>query len=129
MAIDPGVKPQKEINHLRMQVKRLQKDKDKSFPGLGQATYQAFVQGRLSDAALLEACGQIRALEAQIEQTQAEITRLQAVVQQMKAAGGPPAPGAATCPSCGVPSTPGLRFCSNCGAPQQAAAPAPAGFA
>ena len=126
MAIDPPAKPQKEINHLKMQVKRLNKDKDKSFPGLGQATYQAFLQGRLSDAALLDVCGQIRAIDAQIEQTQAEIARLQSVAQQMKVAGVPLSTGAVLCPSCGAPSTPGLKFCANCGTPQQAvAAPQP----
>lgn len=126
MASDPGVKPQKEINHLKLQVKRLTKEKDKSFPDLGQATYQAFLQGRLSDAELTETCGKIRALDTEIEHTQAEITRLQGVVQQMKAAGA--AAVTMPCPSCGAPSTPGLRFCANCGAPQQAAAPPPAGL-
>jgi hypothetical protein len=85
MAIEAGAKPQREISQLKAQVKRLAREKDKSFPGLGQATYQAFLQGRLSDAELVEACAKIRALDAQIEVAQAEITRLQGMVQQMKA--------------------------------------------
>lgn len=126
MASDPGPKPQKEINKLKAQVKHLQKEKDKSFPDLGRATYQAFLDGRLTDPALVEAGNRIRAMDNEIEQASAEVARLQALIQQMKAS--PVVIG--SCPACSAPVTPGLRFCGSCGAPlaQQAPMAAP-GFA
>jgi len=126
MASDPAPKPQKEINRLKMQVKKLQKEKDRSFPDLGRATYQAYLDGRLNDTALIEASARLRSFDGQIEQASAEIERLRAVVEQMKAA--PAVVG--SCPSCGAPVTPGLRFCGSCGAPLvMQAPPAPVGSA
>jgi uncharacterized small protein (DUF1192 family)/predicted nucleic acid-binding Zn ribbon protein len=113
MASDSGPKPQREINRLKAQVKHLQKEKDKSFPDLGRATYQAFNEGRLTEPALVEAGNRIRALDSEIEKANAEIARLQTVVQQMKAS--PVIVG--SCPSCGASVTPGLRFCGGCGTP------------
>lgn len=124
MASDSGVKPQKEINRLKMQVKHLQKDKDKAFPELGRATYQAFLEGRLTDQALIDSAERLKAWDAEIENANAEIARLQAVAQQMKAGVAAPAMALA-CPSCGAPVTPGLRFCGNCGTPFATQAPAP----
>lgn len=126
MASDTGVKPQKEINRLKIQVKHLQKEKDKSFPDLGKATYEAFIQGRLKDAGLVEACERLRAFDTQVEQANTEIARLQSVLQQMKAAPPvqPQMPGA-RCPVCGAGVNPGLRFCGNCGAPRQVAPATP----
>jgi hypothetical protein len=122
MATDPGTRPQREINRLKAQIKHLQKDKEKSFPDLGRATYLAFSEGRLTDPALVEASNKIRAIDTQVEQANAEIARLQSVIQQMKTM---PAPAVGACPSCGAPVTAGLRFCGNCGAPVAAAPPAP----
>ena len=123
MASDPGSKPQKEINKLKAQIKHLQKEKDKSFPDLGRATYRAFAEGRLTDPALVEGSNRIRAFDAEVEKANAEITRLQAVVQQMKADAG--APAMVLCPACGAPTTPGLRFCGSCGTPMVQQAPVP----
>ena len=124
MASDAGVKPQKDINRLKAQVKRLQKDKEKAFPELGRATYQAFMEGRLTDQALKEGSERLKGFDTEIESSNAEIARLQDVVQQMKVGTAPPAMGLA-CPSCAAPVTPGLRFCGNCGTPLAVQPPAP----
>jgi hypothetical protein len=127
MASDAGGKPQKEINRLKMQVKRLQKEKDKAFPDLGRATYQAFLEGRLTDPMLVENSERLKGFDSEMESANAEIARLQSVVQQMKAGVAAPGPVLA-CGSCGAPLTTGLRFCGNCGTPvAMQAPPAPAG--
>jgi hypothetical protein len=113
MASDAGTRPQKEINQLKAQVRRLERDKEKMFPDLGRVTYQTFLEGRLSDAALEEVCGRMNAIDVQVQQANEQIAELQARVQQMKA--GPPQPQGA-CPSCGAAVSPGLKFCGNCGA-------------
>ncbi len=112
MANDSGPKPQREIAKLKSKVKRLQRERDKSFPELGKAAYQAFLGGRVSDPALSENADRIRNLDVEIENAQAEIARLQALVQQLKSA--PAIVGA--CASCGAPVTAGLKFCGSCGA-------------
>jgi membrane protease subunit (stomatin/prohibitin family) len=114
MASDAGIKPQKEINRLKTQVKKLERDKDKSFPDLGRLTYQAFLEGRLGDPGLEESCGRLKEFDAQIEQLNGQIASLQAQARQMKEMRAAPLPAAA-CPSCGAPVTPGLKFCGNCG--------------
>jgi predicted nucleic acid-binding Zn ribbon protein len=116
MATDSGFKPQKEINRLKVQVRKLEKEKDKTFPEVGKLVYQAFLEGRLSDPALVDACGRLKELDSQLEQSNAQIASLQAQAQQMKEMKktGVPQPVAA-CPSCGAPVTPGLKFCGNCG--------------
>lgn len=127
MASDTGVKPQKEINRLKAQIRQLAREKENSMSPLGKSTYEAFRQGILNEPGLIAECEKIRALDTGMEQAQNEITRLQSVVQQMKAArtaAATPSPGA-RCPACGAPVTPGLRFCGNCGAPQQLAPPSP----
>lgn len=129
MASDAGFKPQKEIGRLKTQVKRLEREKDKSFPDLGRLAYQAYLEGRLSDPALQETCARLKEIDAQVEQLNAQVASLQTQVQQMKEMKTAPPPAAA-CPSCGVAVTPGLRFCGNCGAvlaqaPGASPAPAP----
>ncbi|MBU1670552.1 MAG: hypothetical protein KJ993_05590, partial [Actinobacteria bacterium] len=103
---EAGVKPQREIARLRAQIKKLERDRDRSFPDLGRATYQAFLDGRLTEPLLGETCAQIKSLEDQAEQVRSEIARLQAVAQQMKAApqAAPQAAprAAAVCPACGA---------------------------
>ena len=111
MANDVKFKPQKEINRFKANVKKYQKEKDKLFPDLGRAAYQAFLEGRLQEASLSETFDKLKGLDAQIEQSQAEISRLAAQAEQMKAAAAQPP--AATCPHCGAPATPGVKFCGN----------------
>lgn len=127
MATDPAPKPQKEVTRLKARIKHLQRDKDKSFPDLGRMTYQACLDGKLSDPALVEAGNRIREMDSEIEQANAEIARLGEVIRQMKTA--PAIVG--SCGSCGAPVTAGLRFCGSCGAPlaQPQAAPPPPGLA
>lgn len=146
MAIDPGPKPQREINKLKALIKKLQKDKERSFPDLGRAAYRSFLDGNLADPGLAESCNRIRAFDDEIERANADVARLQEAARQMKAAvavvgtcascgagltaglrfcgscgapvavGAPPAPAGAACPACGAPVTPGSRFCGECGA-------------
>lgn len=127
-------KPQKEINRLKSQARRLEKDRDKLFPELGRAAYKVFLGNGLDEPSLAPLCGQIKALDGQIEQSRAEMGSLQAQVQQMKAAPVVPAPvGAAApwtgagpgCPYCGAPVSALTRFCGNCGRELPAAAPPP----
>lgn len=118
MASDSGFKPQKEINRIKAQVRKLEREKDKSFPGLGRLAYQSYQEGRLNDPALAEACGRLKEIDSQVEQANAQIADLQAQAQQMKEIKGAGATGSfATCSSCGAAVTPGLKFCGNCGAP------------
>jgi DNA-directed RNA polymerase subunit RPC12/RpoP len=117
MAGDSGFKPQKEISRIKAQVRRLEKERDRSFPELGKLAYQASLEGRLTDPALLELCGRIKEMDSQAEQGKAQMADLQAQVQQMKeikktGASGP----VAVCPLCGASVTPGIKFCGNCGA-------------
>lgn len=122
---EAGFKPQKEINRLKAQVRKLEKDKDRMFPELGRLAYQEFLEGGLSNPPLEEACGQVKAIDAQVEEANANITVLQAQAQQMKAGPPPPVSTAAglTCPACGTPAVPGVRFCGNCGAEMPVQAP------
>lgn len=109
-------KPQKDINRLKSQVKKLEKDKEKLFPELGRATYRVFLGGGLSEPSLVETCGQLKSLDGQIEQAGVEIGRLQQQAQLMKAApAAPPAAATFSCPYCNAPLTAGTRFCGNCG--------------
>jgi len=125
MVEDKKFKPQKDINRLKTQLKKLEKEKDRIFPGLGQATYQAFREGRLKDPALEETCRKLKELDAGIEQVNSQVEQLKAQVEQMKVP-GPPQAG--LCAFCGTPLDPGTKFCGNCGqvlapqAPRAAAA-------
>ena len=117
MAGDSGFKPQKEINRVKAQVRKLEREKDKSFPDLGKLAYQAYMEGRLSDPALVEACSRLKEIDTQVEQASAQIANLQAQAQQMKEIKGTGAPEPlAACPSCGAAVASGLKFCGNCGA-------------
>ncbi len=120
MPADARFKPQKEINRVKVQLRRLEKEKSKSFPDLGKATYQAFIEGRLKDPALAEACGRLKSIDEQIEEGNAELERLKGQAQQMRA--GSPRPGAA-CPYCRAPIAPGASFCGSCGKGLSAVAP------
>ncbi|MBU4173483.1 MAG: zinc ribbon domain-containing protein [Actinobacteria bacterium] len=122
MPADASFKPQKEINRVKAQLRHLEKEKSKSFPDLGTATYQAFIEGRVNDPALAEACGRLKSMDEQIEEGNVELERLKAQVQQMKSGGGPQQPGA-SCPYCKAPLAPGTRFCGNCGKDLAAVAP------
>jgi predicted nucleic acid-binding Zn ribbon protein len=126
MASDSGFKPQKEINRLKAQVRKLEKEKDKTFPEVGKLAYEAYLEGRLSDPALVETCGRLKELDSQLEQTNGQIASLQAQAQQMKEMKkvGVPPPVAA-CPSCGAAVTPNLKFCGNCGTALAQGAPVP----
>ncbi|MBK5092996.1 MAG: zinc ribbon domain-containing protein [Actinobacteria bacterium] len=127
MANDAKPKPQKEIGRLKANIKKLEKEKNKLFPDLGKAAYQAFLDGRLQEASLAGTFENLKTLDAQIEQGQVEISRLIAQVEQMKAAAAQPPAAAAACPHCGAPATPGLKFCGSCG--KELAPPAPAAAA
>ena len=120
MPADARFKPQKESNRVKAQLRRLEKEKSKSFPDLGKATYQAFIEGRVKDPALAEACGRLKSIDEQIEEGNAELERLKAQAQQMRASA--PRPGAA-CPYCKAPIAPGASFCGNCGKCLSAVAP------
>lgn len=134
MPDDTKFKPQKEINRLKSQARRLEKDRDKLFPELGRAAYAVFSEGGLGEPSLAPICGQIKSLDGQAEQARAEMDRLQAQVQQMKAAPVVPVPGGASapwtgaspgCPYCGAPVSAATRFCGSCGRELPAAAPQP----
>lgn len=122
MASGSGVKPQKEINRLKVQVRKIERDRDKLFPDLGKQLYQAFLEGRVGDPALARACEQVGSLDDQVAGLNARVSELQSQVERMKA--GPAATSAVSCPSCGAAAAPGARFCGNCGA----AMPHPARF-
>ncbi|MBU4194224.1 MAG: zinc ribbon domain-containing protein [Actinobacteria bacterium] len=127
MPADARFKPQKEINRVKAQLRRLEKEKSKSFPELGRVVYQAFIEGRVKDPSLAEACGRLKAMDEQIEEANAELERLK--VQAQKLRSGAPQPGTA-CPYCKASVAPGTRFCGNCGKDISAAAPAaPSGAA
>ena len=123
MANEAGAKPQKEMNRLKAQMKHLEKEKEKQFPNLGRATYQAFLEGRLTDAGLIEPCEKLRALDNEANQARAQVDELQAQSQQMKVG---LAPAGVPCPSCGASVAPGIRFCGNCGSQVAPQAPQPA---
>jgi membrane protease subunit (stomatin/prohibitin family) len=123
MASEAGAKPQKEMNRLKAQMKHLEKDKEKQLPNLGHATYQAFLEGRLTDVGLIEMCEKLRALDNEASQARAQIAELQAQLQQMKAG---LAPAGVPCPSCGASVASGIRFCGNCGSQVAIQAPQPA---
>lgn len=108
MPADASFKPQKEINRVKAQLRHLEKEKSKSFPDLGTATYQAFIEGRVNDPALAEACGRLKSMDEQIEEGNVELERLKAQVQQMKSGGGPQQPGA-SCPYCKAPPGAGYQ--------------------
>ena len=128
MPADARIKPQKEISKIKAQLRRLEKEKSKSFPDLGRATYQAFIEGRVKDPALAEACGRLKSIDEQLGEGNAELEKLKAQAQQMRA-GSAPRPGA-TCPYCKAPIAPGTRFCGTCGKDLAAVAPtAPPGAA
>lgn len=126
MASGQGVNPQKEINRLKVQARRLEKDRDKLYPDLGRQAYGAFLEGRLSDPGLIEACESVKVIDDQVGQLCARANDLKAQIERMKAV----PPPAAVCPSCGTPAGPGVRFCGSCGgaiaqpAPPPCAAPA-----
>src|SRR5450756_2620751 len=90
MANDVKSKPQREISKFKAGIKKLEKERDKLFPDLGKAAYQAFLDGRLREASLADTFEKLKSLDAQIEQGQAEIARLTAQVEQMKAAAAQP---------------------------------------
>lgn len=118
---DGAFKPQKEINRIKNQLKGLEKQKEKSFPDLGRATLQAFLEGRLQDDALSLECQRLKDIDAQIAQGHSEMEQLKAQAARMKAS---PAAAVGTCVSCGSPLMPGMRFCGGCG--QEFVPPAPA---
>ena len=122
---DARKKPQKEINRVRGGIKKLEKDKEHMFPGLGSATYQVFLAGKIEDPALLEHCRAIQEIDTRIQEAQVKITELQVLAQQQAAMGAQVA-SAAVCPQCGSAVMAGMRFCGNCG---QVMLQAPAGVA
>lgn len=123
-----GPKPQRELGKHKAQLRKLEREKEKSFPGLGEAAYQAFLEGRITDESLLSICGGIRDIDSQIEQEKEAVERLKADIEQLKAAKKKPG---VVCPHCGAPMDQDARFCPNCGqapmAAQIPAAPEPSG--
>lgn len=120
MANEPRYRPQREIGRVKMNLRKLEKEKERILPGLGLATYQAFLSGGIKEAELVTQCEQLKVLDAQIEQARHDIAALQAQVQEMKATQAAPyAPpfAGAVCPQCGAGYAPGMRFCGNCGGP------------
>ena len=109
---DAKIKPQKEINKVKGSIKKLEKDKEHMYPGLGSATYQVFLAGKIDDPKLLEHCRAIQAIDAKIQEAQAKISELQVYAQQQAILG---AQASSVCPQCGSPVLPGMRFCGNCG--------------
>lgn len=125
MSNETKFKPQREINKLKSNIRRLEKEKEKTFPVVGRGTYQAFLEGRLKDPALADACQPLRNIDAQIEQASSDIASLQAQVEQIKAMAAQPAVGG--CPYCGAPVSAGMRFCGNCGGEMPQPSPQAAG--
>jgi DNA-directed RNA polymerase subunit RPC12/RpoP len=124
---DARIKPQKEIGRVRGGIKKLEKEKEHMFPGLGSATYQVFLAGKIDNPALLEHCRAIQAIDTKIQEAQAKINELQVLAQQQAAMGAQVTPSA-VCPQCGSAVIAGMRFCGNCGqvmpqAPSGAACP------
>ncbi|MBN1288820.1 MAG: zinc-ribbon domain-containing protein [Actinobacteria bacterium] len=115
---DGSPKPQKELGKHKTQLRKLEREKEKAFPGLGMTAYQAFLEGRITEESLVSACGSIKDIDTQIEQENAAIESLKAEIEQLKALKKKPG---AICPNCGAPMEAGARFCPNCGH-----APAPA---
>jgi len=115
MASEPGIKPQKEIGRLRVQIRKLEKERDKLFPELGRAAYQNYLGGRQEDAASSGLLSRLKELDEETARLNAQMQDLQAQAQQMKAA-PPPATASAVCPACGSSVPPGVKFCGNCGA-------------
>ena len=112
-AIDPKFKPQKDINRLRGQIKKLAREKEKMFPVLGEATYGLFLQGAVDQPSISETCMQLRSLDEQMSAAQSEIDRIRQVAEQMKASAGMEAQ--VSCPRCGSPARFGAPYCGNCG--------------
>jgi hypothetical protein len=110
---DAKFKPQKEINHFKTQIKRSEKEKEKTFPALGMAAYRSFQEGRVSEPALVELCNRLQSLDNDIAKAREEIERLQALAEQMKAAGTDA--GTVSCPHCMAPARFGSKYCGNCG--------------
>lgn len=111
MVDETKFKPQKEINRLKAQLKKHEKDRNKLFPGLGQLTYQEFLAGRLNNPALQDLCQQIRSFDSMIEDGNSQIEMLREQAEQMRI--GAIQPG--LCAYCNTPLSPGVRFCGNCG--------------
>ena len=120
---DSRFKPQKDINRVRGSIKKLEKQKERMFPGLGLSTYQVFLAGKLDEGGLVEQCGAIQAIDIQVQQALSRISELQTLAQRQAAA--PAAFVSSACPQCGSPLGPGARFCPNCGMVQQQAPTCP----
>ncbi|MBN2169251.1 MAG: zinc ribbon domain-containing protein [Actinobacteria bacterium] len=110
--VDSSPKPQKELGKHKAQLRKLEREKEKAFPGLGMTTYQAFLEGKITEESLVSACGGIKDIDTQIEQENAAVENLKAEIEQLKAM--KKKPGTA-CPHCGAPMEAGARFCPNCG--------------
>lgn len=123
---DARFKPQKDISRVKGSIKKLEKEKERMFPGLGLSTYQVFLAGKIDEEGLVEQCRAMQAIDVQIQQALSRISELQALAQQQAAA--PAAFASSACPQCDSPLSPGVRFCPNCGrvlqqAPAAAACP------
>lgn len=105
-------KPQKELSKHKALLRKLEKDREKAFPGLGTITYQAYLEGKIQDESLLSACNGIKEIDSRIEQEKTTIESFRMQIEQLRASkkkGGP------ACPHCGGPVETGAKFCPNCG--------------
>ncbi len=108
-------KPQKEIGQARNSIKKLEKERERQFPALGAATYQAFLAGKIDERGLIEQCRSLQAIDEKIQQVQSRIAELQALARQPVATPVAAAVAGQACPSCGTPVMGGMKFCGNCG--------------
>lgn len=111
-------KPQKELSRRKTVLRKLEKDREKAFPGLGASTYQAFLEGKIDEESLVPICDNIKEIDSRIEQERQAIEGLKAEIEQLRAS---KKKGGSVCPYCSAPLEPDARFCPNCG---QSIAPA-----
>ena len=98
------------LQRVQLEQKSRERERHEAVEELGEATWQLYDQGRISEPELVGLCHAVQTVTHEI----AELEKAAAKVRREQT-GKPEEAAAPTCPGCGRSVRPGAVFCPHCG--------------